>query len=117
MRLFSLSCQRGGQTEDFGVIFLETINCYNLTPHLARLRGTNPYKKQSLLLAYKSCNFSSINLTNFVKNGQIDWSRLTFSTNSKKIDTPPEVYLAMRRAFGRYTQNEEIRVTYFTDHK
>ncbi|MCX7874373.1 MAG: adenosylcobalamin-dependent ribonucleoside-diphosphate reductase [Caldimicrobium sp.] len=75
MELFNLLCQRAWQTGDPGVIFLDTINRYNPTPHLGRLWATNPCGEQPLL-AYESCNLGSINLVNFVKNGQIDWSRL-----------------------------------------
>lgn len=73
--LLHLLCQSAWETGDPGVIFLDTINRYNPTPHLGELTATNPCGEQPLL-PYESCNLGSINLSNFVREGQIDWGRL-----------------------------------------
>lgn len=73
--LLHLLCQSAWETGDPGVIFLDTINRYNPTPHLGKLTATNPCGEQPLL-PYESCNLGSINLSNFVREGQIDWGRL-----------------------------------------
>lgn len=73
--LLHLLCQSAWETGDPGVIFLDVINCYNPTPHLGKLIATNPCGEQPLL-PYESCNLGSINLSNFVREGQIDWERL-----------------------------------------
>lgn len=73
--LLHLLCESAWETGDPGVIFLDTINRYNPTPHLGELTATNPCGEQPLL-PYESCNLGSINLSNFVREGQIDWGRL-----------------------------------------
>ncbi|MCS7150438.1 MAG: adenosylcobalamin-dependent ribonucleoside-diphosphate reductase [Caldimicrobium sp.] len=73
--LFNTLCENAWKTGDPGVIFIDTINQHNPTPHLGRLIATNPCGEQPLL-AYESCNLGSINLANFVKDGGIDWERL-----------------------------------------
>ncbi len=73
--LFELLCQKSWESGDPGVIFIDTINRFNPTPHLGKIEATNPCGEQPLL-PYESCNLGSINLANFVSNGEIDWERL-----------------------------------------
>ncbi len=59
-----------------GVIFLDTINKHNPTPHLGPMESTNPCGEQPLL-SYESCNLGSIDVSKFVTEGsEIDWKRL-----------------------------------------
>jgi ribonucleoside-diphosphate reductase alpha chain len=75
--LFDKIVENAWKTGDPGVIFLDRINnsSSNPTPSLGQIESTNPCGEQPLL-PYEPCNLGSLNLRNFVKDGQIDWARL-----------------------------------------
>ena len=77
--VFTRIANAAWRTGEPGVIFLDTINRGNPTPHLGRIESTNPCGEQPLL-PYESCNLGSINLARFVAGfparPRIDFERL-----------------------------------------
>ncbi len=58
-----------------GVLFYDRINRDNFTPDLGSITGTNPCGEEPLL-PFESCNLGSINLSLFVKSGEVNWAFL-----------------------------------------
>ncbi len=73
--LFQLIAQSAWESGEPGVIFIDTINRKNPTPHIGSIEATNPCGEQPLL-PYESCCLGSINLTKVVKNDGVDWRHL-----------------------------------------
>lgn len=59
-----------------GIIFFDNVNKYNPLEKVRGkpIRACNPCGEQ-FLYDYESCNLGSINLANFVNNGEFDWKR------------------------------------------
>ena len=74
-KIFDLICETAYKTGDPGLIFLDRINKDNPTPELGVLEATDSCGEQPLL-PYESANLGSINLSNMVKNGKIDFNKL-----------------------------------------
>jgi ribonucleoside-diphosphate reductase alpha chain len=73
--LFRLIAQSAWESGEPGVIFIDTINKQNPTPHVGVIEATNPCGEQPLL-PYESCCLGSMNLVGLVNDKEIDWKRL-----------------------------------------
>lgn len=71
--LYNKLCSSAWKNADPGVVFLDEINRKHVLKQ--KIKATNPCGEQPLL-DYESCNLGSINLSNFVKSGSVEWERL-----------------------------------------
>jgi ribonucleoside-diphosphate reductase alpha chain len=55
-----------------GACFIDTVNADNPTPHLGPILSSNPCA-EFFSIPYNACNLGSLNLSNYVKEGQFDW--------------------------------------------
>jgi ribonucleoside-diphosphate reductase alpha chain len=73
--VWGLIAKSAWMSGDPGVIFIDEINRHNPTPKIGKIESTNPCGEQPLL-PYESCNLGSINLSQMITDGKIDWEKL-----------------------------------------
>jgi ribonucleoside-diphosphate reductase alpha chain len=79
--LFDLLVEHAWINGEPGIAFVDTWNKSNPLPDMGPLAATNPCGEQTLQ-PYDNCNLGSINLAMFVKDGEVDWERLRFTTKT-----------------------------------
>ncbi len=73
--LFDRIVQMAWECGDPGMIFLDRINEANPTPKEGPIEATNPCGEQPLL-PYESCNLGSMNLVEYLREGELAWDKL-----------------------------------------
>lgn len=73
--LFRLLAEAAWASGEPGILFIDTINRANPTPHMGEIEALNPCGEQPLL-PYESCCLGSINLVRIIRDGRIDWDLL-----------------------------------------
>ena len=79
--VFDRIVDRAWTSGDPGIIFIDRMNEYNPTPHIGTYESTNPCGEQ-ILLGNESCNLGSINLSNMVADGKVDFGHLARTVKS-----------------------------------
>ena len=73
--VFKLIARNAWSNGDPGIIFIDKINKMNPIPKLGEIEATNPCGEQPLL-PNEACNLGSINLSNFIDSGKINYDRM-----------------------------------------
>lgn len=66
--IFDAAVESAWATGDPGMLFEDTINRYNPTPHIGKLEATNPCGEQALL-PNEACTLGHLNLSKYYKHG------------------------------------------------
>ncbi|MAE42524.1 ribonucleoside-diphosphate reductase, adenosylcobalamin-dependent [Candidatus Woesearchaeota archaeon] len=74
-RILNLISEIAWKTGDPGVLFIDKINDENPTPEVGNLEATDSCGEQPLL-PYEAANLGSVNLSNVVEKGKIDFHKL-----------------------------------------
>ncbi len=107
--VFDAITEAAWRTGDPGLLFIDTINRDNPTPHIGAIETTNPCGEVPLL-PWEACNLGSINLSHMVRGAPdgpiIDWSKLdrTVRTAVRFLDNAIDA--------NRYPSSQSERMAY-----
>lgn len=74
-KLYREIMEHSWKTGEPGISFKDHMNVDNPNPHMGEIRGSNPCM-EFVSIPYNSCNLGSINLSNMVKDGKVQWNKL-----------------------------------------
>jgi len=75
-KVFELITSQAWLNGEPGMLFYDNINRNNPTPEIGPIEAVNPCGEIPLYYS-EACNLASVNVGNFVKNGKVDWKRLS----------------------------------------
>jgi len=91
------------KTADPGVLFIDTINRYNVLKSKYLIECPNPCGEQ-VLTPFSCCNLSAINVNKFVEKGKMNWDEL-YSTSYKVMKLMDNVIDRMEFPDERFEEN------------
>ena len=82
--LWDLICTSAWESAEPGMVFMDRYNKLSNTWYYEDIRCVNPCGEQGLP-PWGVCNLGALNLSAFVKDGEMDWERLASAASSSAV--------------------------------